>query len=80
MKKNAVSIPDIFVQKISERSDILISTDAIRDLWLRSGGSKSRSAYGMSILLGRGILERVASGLYMKQEDIQTSRLPRSSQ
>jgi hypothetical protein len=36
---------------------------------MRSGGSKSRTAYVMSILLGRGVVERIASGLYWVKGD-----------
>lgn len=49
----------------------ILTKKEITDLWLRSGGSNSRVAYAMSILLGRGVVERVCSGLYM----IQNSKL-----
>lgn len=44
--------------------EILTKKD-ITELWLRSGGSSSRIAYAMSILLWRSLLERLASGVYI---------------
>lgn len=43
----------------------ILTKKEIIDLWLRSGGSSSRVAYAMSILLGTNILERVTSGIYI---------------
>jgi hypothetical protein len=47
----------------------ILSKKNIIELWLRSGGSNTRVAYAMSILLGRGIVERVASGVYIVQNE-----------
>ena len=47
----------------------IITKKDIIELWLRSGGSQSRIAYAMSILLGRGVIERVASGVYIVQDE-----------
>lgn len=47
----------------------LLTKKEIIDLWLRSGGSNSRVAYAMSILLGRGLLERICSGIYLVQNE-----------
>ncbi len=55
-------------------SDIISKKDII-DLWLRSGGSQSRIPYAMSILLGKGIVKKVCSGIYR----IQDTRLQTSS-
>ena len=43
----------------------ILTKKEIIELWLRSGGSSNRIAYAMSTLLGRGIVERVASGVYV---------------
>ena len=47
----------------------ILTKKEIIDLWLRSGGSNTRVAYAMSILLGRGLVERVASGVYIVQNE-----------
>ena len=47
----------------------ILTKKEIIELWLRSGGSQSRLAYAMSILLGRGVVERVASGVYVVQNE-----------
>lgn len=48
----------------------ILTKKEIIDLWLRSGGSNTRVAYAMCILLGRGVVERVASGIYLVQNEI----------
>ncbi len=48
----------------------ILTKKEITELWLRSGGSSSRVAYAMSILLGRGVVERLASGIYLVQNEI----------
>lgn len=50
--------------------NILTKKD-ILDLWLRSGGSTSRITYAMSIVLGKNIIERVSSGLYIVKDESQ---------
>ncbi len=47
----------------------IITKKEIRELWLRSGGSNTRVAYAMSILLGRGVIERIASSVYIIQNE-----------
>jgi hypothetical protein len=46
----------------------LLTKKEIIELWLRSGGSQTRVAYAMSILIGRQVVERVASGIYRIQD------------
>jgi predicted transcriptional regulator of viral defense system len=67
MSKNENTVSDIFVKKICEKMLELLTKKEIVELWLRSGGSNSRVAYAMSILLGRGVIERICSGLYRIQ-------------
>ncbi|MBC7498685.1 hypothetical protein H7170_03525 [Candidatus Gracilibacteria bacterium] len=57
------------MKKICEKMLELLTKKEIIDLWLRSGGSNSRVAYAMSILLGRGLLERICSGIYLVQNE-----------
>ena len=47
----------------------ILTKKEIIDLWLRSGGSNTRVAYAMSILLGRWVVERVAIGIYIVQNE-----------
>lgn len=63
------TISDIFVKKVCEKMWEILTKKEIIDLWLRSGGSNSRVAYAMSILLGRGLVEWVASGAYIVQNE-----------
>ena len=63
------TVSDIFVKKVSETMWEILTKKEIIDLWLRSGGSNTRVAYAMSILLGRGVVERVASGIYLVQNE-----------
>lgn len=62
--KKSISTSDIFVKKVSEKSDTVISKNELSRIWVLSGGSKSRLAYGMSILLGRAIILSIARDLY----------------
>ncbi|MBC7503924.1 hypothetical protein H7169_03055 [Candidatus Gracilibacteria bacterium] len=62
-------VSDIFVKKICEKMGEILTKKNLIDLWLRSGGSHSRVAYAMSILLGRRVVERVASGIYLVQNE-----------
>ncbi|NRH21659.1 hypothetical protein HOO68_06495 [Candidatus Gracilibacteria bacterium] len=43
----------------------ILTKSEILEYWLRSGGSQTRLSYAMNILLGRKIVERVASGVYI---------------
>ncbi len=72
MNKTINTVSDIFVKKIWDKLWEILTKKEIIDIWLRSGGSLSRITYGMGILLGRGILERIASGVYIvkKMPDI----------
>ncbi len=65
MSKIENTVSDIFVKKISMNMWNILNKKDILDLWIRSGGSNSRIAYAMSILLGKGIIERVSSGIYI---------------
>ncbi len=47
----------------------ILTKKEITELWLRSGGSSTRVAYATSILLGRGVIERIASGIYIVQNE-----------
>ncbi len=67
MRKNDNTVSDIFVKKVSDTMWNILTKKEIIELWLRSGGSNSRVAYAMSILLGRWLLEGVASGIYIVQ-------------
>ncbi len=67
MSKNENTVSDIFVKKICEKMWNILTKKEITELWLRSGGSNTRVAYAMSILLGRGLVERLASGVYIVQ-------------
>ncbi len=58
------SISDIFVKKICEKLGDLITKEEILRIWTLSGGSKSRIAYAISLLLGRKHIENIAKGLY----------------
>ncbi len=51
----------------------ILTKQEILDFWLRSGWSNSRIAYAMSMLLGRDIIERIASGIYMVKNQIPTT-------
>jgi len=42
----------------------ILTKKEIIEFWKRSGWSSGRIAYAMSILLGRGVVERVVSGVY----------------
>lgn len=42
----------------------IVTKDQIIEYWLRSGGPESRIAYAMSILVGRNMIDRIASGIY----------------
>ncbi len=64
MWKNDNSMSDIFVRKICEKMWKILTKEDIVDIWLRSWGSKSRVAYAMSILLGRGLVVKVTNGIY----------------
>jgi hypothetical protein len=65
MSKTNTTVSDIFVKKICEKKLELLTKKEIIEIWNRSGGSSGRVAYAMSILLGRGVVERIASGIYM---------------
>lgn len=47
----------------------ILTKEDIIEIWLRSGGSKTRIAYAMAILSGRGILFRIANGVYQIIQD-----------
>jgi hypothetical protein len=53
----------------------ILTKKEIIELWLRSGGSNSRVAYAMSILLGRGVIERICSGIYLVQNETKTNEI-----
>ncbi len=61
--KKEISVSDIFVKKIWEKIWLLTKDEIVR-LWLLSWGSKSRSSYALSILLGRKLIENIAKWLY----------------
>ena len=42
----------------------ILTKEDIVELWLRSGGSKSRISYAMNILSGRELIDRIANNLY----------------
>jgi hypothetical protein len=54
------STSNIFVKKISERSDELLTKDEILRIWMLSGGSKSRLSYALSMLLGKKRIESIS--------------------
>jgi hypothetical protein len=43
----------------------ILTKKEIIELWIRSGGSSSRIAYAMSIILGKNIIEKLASDVYI---------------
>ncbi len=47
----------------------ILTKQEITEIWSRSGGSSGRVAYAMGILLGRGVVERIASGIYLIQDE-----------
>lgn len=47
----------------------IITKSEILEYWLRSGGSQMRVNYAMNILLGRKVVERIASGVYIVISD-----------
>ena len=51
----------------------ILTKNEIIEYWLRSGGSQSRVTYAMNILLWRGLLERVASWVYVVIDDSELS-------
>ena len=53
----------------------ILTKKEITELWLRSGGSNTRVAYAMSILLGSGVVERVASGVYIVQNETKNLKI-----
>ena len=65
MSKIENTVSDIFVKKICMNMWNILTKKDILDLWTRSWGSNSRVVYGMSILLGKGIIERLSSGIYI---------------
>ncbi len=63
------STSNIFVKKISERSDEFLTKDEILRIWMLSGGSKSRLSYALSMLLGKKRIESISQWLYRIQDD-----------
>ena len=64
MKKSRISISDIFVKKLSERSWRLMLRADLADIWVMSGGSKSRVAYGIGQMKNRWIIESIGGGIF----------------
>lgn len=75
MSKIENTVSDIFVKKISDTMSDILSKKEIIELWLRSGGSQSRIAYAMGILLGRGIIERIANGIYLRKDSTKNTEI-----
>lgn len=69
MRKDTESVSDIFVKKVVEKWQKLFTKEEIITLWTRSGGSKSRVSYAVSLLLGRKILTRIARDIYIGADE-----------
>lgn len=64
MSKVYESTSDIFVRKCLESNLQLLKKSDIEKFWLRSGWSKSRLSYAVSLLLSRSF-KRIARDIYM---------------
>ena len=69
MKKNDFSISDIFVKKLWEKMWKLLTRDDLVDIWVLSGGSKSRVAYGIGKMKNQWIIESIGGGVYFVPQD-----------
>ncbi len=65
MSKIENTVSNIFVNKMASSMWKILSKDEVIEYWLRSGWSKNRISYAMSILLGRGIVVKISSGIYI---------------
>ncbi len=66
-------ISDIFVNKVVQKYWQFLSRDELRDIWMRSGGAKSRLSYALSIITSRDLGFAVARGIYRIGERWDTS-------
>ncbi|MGP1583078.1 MAG: hypothetical protein ACTTH6_02540 [Candidatus Altimarinota bacterium] len=64
MKKNNKTISNIFVKKISEKGNSLMTKSELEKIWVRAGGSLSRFSFALNLLKNHNLLTRVAKDCY----------------
>ena len=64
MQKNNKTISNIFVKKISEKRNSLMTKSELEKIWVRAGGSLSRFSFALNLLKKHNLLTRVAKDCY----------------